>query len=76
MTFVTIPYFMTNEAWYTFNFPKNGKLGCVLTDKAPQKAIKSWKALQILSEIMYDERVPGIDYDALYADLYGESECD
>lgn len=76
MTFATTPYFMKNDEWYTCNFPKNGKLGYVLTDKAPPKAIKSWEALQKINEVKFDPKDPEIDYDSLYADLYGDSECD
>lgn len=34
------PYFMTNTEWYEFD-PQKGKY--VLTDKAPKKALESYK---------------------------------
>jgi hypothetical protein len=35
-----MPYFMENKEWYEYDFD----LGiCVLTDKAPPKAVKSYK---------------------------------
>ena len=36
---VDMPYFMTNDEWYYFDF---GKLRYVLTDKAPEKAKTSY----------------------------------
>lgn len=35
-----MPYFMENEEWYYFDY-KKGKF--VLTDKAPEKAVESYK---------------------------------
>ena len=35
-----MPYFMTDDSWYYFDF-ENKKY--MLTDKAPQKAIDSYK---------------------------------
>lgn len=36
---VDMPYFMTNDEWYYFDFDK---LRYVLTDKAPEKAKESY----------------------------------
>lgn len=35
-----IPYFMTNENWYYYDYEK---LKYMLTDRAPQKAVRSYK---------------------------------
>ncbi len=35
------PYFMTNEAWYTYD---EDEMVYKLTDKAPQKAVDSYNA--------------------------------
>ena len=37
---VDMPYFMTNEDWYEFDFEKRI---FVLTDKVPEKAKESYK---------------------------------
>jgi transcription initiation factor IIF auxiliary subunit len=37
---IEMPYFMTNEDWYEFDFEKRI---FVLTEKAPEKAIESYK---------------------------------
>ncbi len=47
MSEIARPYFMTNEEWYTYNVEK-GELE--LTDKAPPKAIKSYKEYYELVE--------------------------
>lgn len=36
---IEMPYFMTNEEWYEFDFEKRR---FVLTDKAPEKAKESY----------------------------------
>lgn len=38
--FVDEPYFMTNEEWFYFDIKK---LKYLLTDKAPPKAVESYK---------------------------------
>jgi transcription initiation factor IIF auxiliary subunit len=40
MTMRDMPYFMTNEDWYEFDFEKRI---FVLTDKAPEKAKESYE---------------------------------
>lgn len=37
---VDMPYFMTNDDWYYFDFEHKKYM---LTDKAPQKAVDSYK---------------------------------
>lgn len=37
---IDMPYFMTNEEWYYFDYKKRKY---VLTDKAPEKAKESYK---------------------------------
>jgi len=41
------PYFMTNESWYRFD---EDKFKYVLTDEAPDEAIKSYKEFYELLE--------------------------
>lgn len=42
MTTLSVPYFLKNKDWYKVRqFPE---LGYILTNKAPQKAIESYKA--------------------------------
>lgn len=41
------PYFMTNESWYRFD---EDKFKYVLTDEAPDEAVKSYKEFYELLE--------------------------
>lgn len=47
ITIDEIPFFMSNEDWYEYDFEK---LKIVLTDKAPPEAIESYEEFQRLLE--------------------------
>lgn len=52
MTIGKIPYFMTNKEWYTID----ANLKLVLTDKAPQEAVKSYNELHKALDSMWEEK--------------------
>lgn len=51
---VAMPYFWTNKEWYTVD-KENG--GWVLTDKAPQEAVKSYEEFM---EMMKEHKEMGL----------------
>ncbi len=53
MTNTKEPYFMTNPEWYTFD---EEQFKYVLTEKAPKKAVESYKTFYEIHSIIALER--------------------